>query len=136
MPRNSFVVSVEGLAELNATLTALPDSLKPYIKEAAGITAAKIRDDAQERLLRQLSGTSTGETVRGILVNPDRSGWGWVVDAGNLTTPMLDRWLERGTRNMAPRAFFYSSALLEEQAHRERVSEAIRRAIHDKGLGE
>lgn len=136
MPRNSFTMTVDDTTALEASLVALPEALKPYIKAAAGISAANIREEAQTRLLRQLSGHSTGETVQGILVNPDRSGWGWVVDAGNLTTPMLDHWLELGTKFMHARPFFADAARLEEQAHRERVGAAIQQCLVDHGLGD
>jgi hypothetical protein len=145
MPKNSFVVSVDDTTALTATLVALPESLKPYINAAAFISANHIREDAAARLQRQLlplQRNNPSETVEGILVNPDRSGWGWMVDAGNLSQPMLDRWLELGTlergqgSGMAPRPFFFDSARLEEQAHLARVNGAIQQAIADKGLGD
>ena len=139
MPRNSFTMTVDDTTALEASLVALPDSLKPYIKAAAFTTATRIRADAQARLQRQLLAlprNQPSETVEGILVNPDRSGWGYVVDAGNLTTPMLDRWLERGTKSMHARPFFFDSARLEEQAHAERVGAAIQQCIADNGLGD
>lgn len=144
MPRNSFTVTVDDYTALTASLVGLPDSLKPYVSAAAFITATNIRAEAMARLERELGpGTGKGfgrpgpyETVEGILVNPIASGWGWIVDAGNMTQPMLDRWLELGTKNMAPRAFFFASALLEQQAHADRINDGIRQAIADKGLGD
>jgi hypothetical protein len=123
---------------------AFPDSLKPYVSAAAFITATNIRAEAVARLKRQLvagvgkgfGGHGTGETEEGILVNPLGSGWGWIVDAGNLTTPMLDLWLERGTKHMAARPFFFDSGRLEEQAHADRINAGITQAIADQGLGD
>lgn len=144
MPRNSFTVTVDDTTALTASLVALPESLKPYVSAAAFITASKIREDAVARLKRQLvpgvgkgfGGHPSGETADGILVNPIRSGWGWIVDAGNMTTPLLDLWLERGTKNMPARTFFYSSAVLEQQAHAERIAAGVAQALADRGLGD
>src|SRR5882757_6274960 len=125
MAANSVTVAVDPntLAERLDGVT-LTNALKPFIKTASRITADDVCQDAKDRLERQLSGTSTGETVAEIKVLSDRTGWGWIVDAGNLTTPMLDRWLENGTRKMRPRPFFYSSAQLAESAHRDRIRAA------------
>jgi hypothetical protein len=120
--------------EVTATLRSLPAALKPFIKGASKISAEHIRDDAKARLLRQLSGTSTGETVAGIVVKADRSGWGAIVDAGNLTTPMLDRWLEYSTKKMRARPFFWDSVRLEESAHRSRIRSAIMAGCHEHGF--
>lgn len=144
MPRNSFTVTVDDDTALTASLVALPEALKPYVSAAAFITATNIRAEAMARLERQLgAGTGKGfgrpgpyETVEGILVNPIASGWGWIVDAGNMTQPLLDLWLERGTLHMSARAFFYDSALLEQQAHADRINDGIRQAIADRGLGD
>lgn len=134
---NSVTVAIDPntLAERLDGVT-LTNALKPFLKAAARVTADAVRQDAKDRLRRQLSGTSTGETVAGIVVKSDRTGWGWIVDAGNLTTPMLDRWLENGTRFMKPRAFFYSSAQLEESAHRDRIRAAVAAGLSEYGLGD
>lgn len=132
--RNSFTIDVDATA-LKATLLRLDQIVKPFIKVASKISADHICADAKARLLRQLSGTSTGKTVAGIVVKSDRTGWGWIVDAGNTTTPMLDHWLESGTARMAARPFFYASAQLEAQAHRERIQAALHAALSEQGLG-
>jgi hypothetical protein len=144
MSRNSFTVTVDDTTALTASLVGLPDALKPYVSAAALITATNIRTEAIARLKRQLvagvgkgfGGHPTGETEEGILVNPIKSGWGWIVDAGNATQPLLDLWLERGTVHMAARPFFYDSGRLEEAAHAERINAGIKQAIADKGLGD
>jgi hypothetical protein len=144
MARNSFTVTVDDTTALTASLVAFPDSLKPYVSAAALITAKNIRTEAVARLKRQLvssvgkgfGGHGTGETEEGILVNPIKSGWGWIVDAGNMTQPMLDLWLERGTVIMAARPFFFDSGRLEEAAHAQRINDGIQQAIADRGLGD
>ncbi len=142
MPRNSFTVTVDDYTATTASLVSLPESLKPGVSAAAFITATDIRTEAIARLKRQLvagvgkgfGGHPTGETEEGILVNPLRNGWGWIVDAGNMTTPLLDLYLERGTVNMAARPFFYDVAQLVAQAHTDRIGAAIQ-AVTEKGLG-
>lgn len=114
----------------------LSDALKPFIKPAARISADHVVQEAKALLQRQLSGTSTGETVAGIVVKSDRTGWGWLVDAGNLSTPMLDRWLEMGTKHMHARPFFFDAARLEETAHRDRIHAAVGAALSQYGLAE
>jgi hypothetical protein len=134
---NSLAVSIDPnrLAEQLDGVT-LTNVLKPFVKGASRISADHVRDDAKERLERQLSGTSTGVTVANITVRSDRTGWGWLVDAGNPVTPMLDRWLEHGTKKMHARPFFYESAKLEEAAHRDRIRGAVQAALSQYGLGE
>ncbi len=109
--------------------------IKSFITVASRVSADNIAREAKDRLQRQLSGHSTGETAKGIVVKSDRTGWGWIVDAGNVHTPMLDRWLESGTVTMRPRPFFYSSAKLEESAHLGRVQAAVQAALSEYGLG-
>jgi hypothetical protein len=134
---NSIAVSIDPnrLAEQLDGVT-LTNALKPFIKTASRITADAVATEAAARLARQLSGTSTGVTLANIKVRSDRTGWGWVVDAGNPVTPMLDRWLEHGTVKMRARPFFYDSAKLEENAHRDRIRAAVHAALSEYGLGE
>lgn len=132
---NSFRIDHNGPA-VRESLQTLPQALKPFVKVAARISADHIRDEQRARLQRQLSGTSTGATVAGITVKGDRTGWGWIVVAGNNTTPMLDRWLESGTQHMRARPFFWASAALEHEAHRGRVMAAIVAGASEHGLGE
>lgn len=134
---NSITVTLDDPSNVKEKLdgVTLANALKPFIRTASKISADHVCAEAKARLLRQLSGTSTGETVAGIVVKGDRTGWGWIVDAGNLTTPMLDRWLERGTVKMHARPFFWESAKLEESAHLSRIKGAMSAAIGEYGLG-
>lgn len=139
---NSVTVEVNGGDALKERFETLPAALKPFIKTAAKFSADHIRDEAKARLLRQLSGASSGRTVAGIVVRADRSGWGWIVDAGNVVQPMLDRWLEfgtetkLGTEKMRARPFFFDSARLEEAAHLSRIRGAVAAGISEHGLGD
>jgi hypothetical protein len=132
---NSFTIDVDTTA-LKESLLTLNQALKPFIKVAAKISADNIARDAKDRLQRQLSGTSSGETVAGIVVRADRTGWGWIVDAGNKSTPMLDRWLEKGTQHMHARPFFWASAKLEQAAHASRIRGAVVAGLSEHGLGD
>jgi len=114
----------------------LAHALQPFVKAASRVSADHVCAEAKARLQRQLSGTSTGVTVAGIVVKADRSGWGWIVDAGNVTTPMLDRWLESGTVHMRARPFFFASAQLEQSAQLSRVQSAVHAALSEYGLGD
>jgi hypothetical protein len=135
---NSFTIDLPNLGVIREALEgeSLKTVIKGFIKVASRVSADNIARDAKARLQRQLSGTSSGETVAGITVKSDRTGWGWIVDAGNVSTPMLDRWLENGTKHMKARPFFYSSAQLEEQAHFGRIQGAVQAAISQYGLGD
>jgi hypothetical protein len=139
---NSVSITVDPNALAESMLT-LSQALKPFIKVASRISADNIAREAQARLARQLSGHSTGETLAGIKVKSDRTGWGWIVDAGNATQPMLDRWIESGTKqgkpgshSSPPRPFFWASAQLEEQAHLGRVRAAIAAGMSEHGIGD
>lgn len=134
---NSFTVDIDGAAMREALEgESLKAVIKTFIKVASRTSADNIAREAAARLQRQLSGTSSGRTVAGIEVISDRTGWGWVVDAGNVAQPMLDRWLENSTKNMRARPFFYDSARLEAGAHTERIRTAIQAALSEYGLGE
>lgn len=135
---NSFTIDIDATKMREALEgESLKAVIKGFIKVASRQSADNIAADAKARLERQLSGTSTGATVAGIVVKSDRTGWGWIVDAGNLSTPMLDRWLENAFKNVSRRKpFFYDSARLEEQAHLERIRGAIRSALSEYGLAE
>lgn len=134
---NSFTIDVDGTAMRDALEgESLRAVIKGFIKVASHTSADNIAREAKARLQRQLSGTSSGQTVAGIVVKSDRSGWGWIVDAGNTRMPMLDRWLESGTKKMAARPFFWESARIEQQAHVDRVRAAIQAALSEYGLGD
>lgn len=137
-------ITIDGTAMREALEgDSLKAKIRVFVKGAARLSAERVRDDAKSRLHRQLLGTSSGRTESSIVVRADRSGWGWIVDAGNTETPMLPRWIEDGTEQgkprshaAAPRPFFYASAKIEEAAHRDRVSAAIGAAISEYGLGD
>lgn len=132
---NSFTIEIDGAAMREALEgESLKAQIGVFVKAAARISADHIAAEAAARLQRQLSGTSSGRTLAGIRVK-SAGAWGWTVDAGNVAQPMLDRWLEFGTKHMRARPFFFDSARLEEQAHRERVSNAIQAALSEHGLG-
>jgi hypothetical protein len=135
MAENTFTIEVD-TAALEASLLKLSWALKPFIKTASQISAANIAREMRARLQRQLSGTSTGRTVAGIGVKPDRSGWGAVVLSGNAVQPMLPRWLETGTTTMAARDFFWASARLEEGAHHRRIKAAVMAGLSEHGIGQ
>jgi len=133
-------------AEVIAALSRLGDAAQPYINRAAEETSRAIVTEARARLSRQLSPEATGRTVQSITSRPAYDRNGFVVVAEREPMPNLPLWLEKGTKkgnrkghgggNMAPRPFFYSSALLEEGAHQRRVEDAVREALIDQGLGD
>lgn len=135
---NTFTIDLPNLEVIREALEgeSLKSVIKGFMKAASRVSADHIAVEAAARLERQLSGTSTGETVAGIVVKSDRTGWGWVVDAGNVSQPMLDRWLENGTKHMHARPFFWDAARLEEQAHLGRIQAATQAAISEFGLGD
>lgn len=137
-------ITVDSAAMIEALQgRGLTDAIKARVRVAARVSAEHIRDEAKARLHRQLLGGSTGQTEAGIIVKADRSGFGWVVDAGRAYMPSLPLWIETGTKQgkprshtAAPRPFFYVSARLEQTAHLERVSAAVQVAINERGLGD
>ena len=74
--------------------------------------------------------------MAGIRAEPARGGNGFVVLSEREPFPSLPFWLEKGTKRMAARPYFFASALLEESSHRRRIEDALREAIEAKGLGE
>ena len=134
--KNTITIDMN-LDEVLANLdVAINVALKPFLRGAARVSADHLRGEMQARLSRQLSGTSTGFTASSIKVSPDRTGWGWVVQSGNVRTPMLPWWLERGTRKMAARAYFDHSILLEDSPHRRRMELAINACLSQYGLAQ
>jgi hypothetical protein len=132
-----FTIEIDGAAMREALEgESLKAEIKAFVKAASRISADHIAHEAEARLARQLSGTSSGATLAGITVQSDRTGWGWVVLSSNPRTAMLPRWLEAGTRHMKARSYFNSSALLEEAAHDARIRAAIQAALSVHGLGD
>ena len=134
---SDFTITIDG-TQMREALEgdSLKAVIKGFVRGASKVSADHIAGEAKARLERQLSGASTGATVKGIVVKPDRSGWGYLVDAGNVAQPMLDRWLEKGTKTMRARPFFWESATLERSAHVGRVQTAIQAALSQYGLAE
>lgn len=132
---DDITITVEGLKETQAAFLSLAQALKPFVKGAARISADNVAREARARLERQLSGTSTGKTVASITVQSDRTGWGWVVVAGDPSQKRVAFWLERGTQRMSARSFFDSSAQLEAHAHEGRIQAAVVAGISTHGFG-
>lgn len=138
----SLSITIDGAAAREALEgESLRAVVRSFIKAAARVSADNIQREAKNRLQRQLSGHSTGDTVEGIVVLADRSGFGWIVDAGNARMAPLPRWLEGdpalgGFKNVKRRKpFLMISAALEEDAHERRVADAIQAALLEYGLG-
>ncbi len=118
--------------------------IRTFVQPACEVSASHIRDEAIARLERQLvagvgkgfGGHPTGTTAAGIVIKKLRSGWGYLVDAANADQPALDLWLERGTKQMPARPFFFDSARLEQQAHQDRIGTAIQDALSEYGFAE
>jgi len=137
MPDADFTIAIDGTALREALEGAsLKTEIKGFVKAAARISADNIAREAAARLDRQLSGTSTGATVKGIRVRSDRTGWGWVVQSEHPDTHKLPFWLDTGTTHMKARDYFRSSSQLEEAAHHARVQAAIQAALSVHGLGD
>ena len=139
---NSFTVEIDG-DKMREALEgeSLRNVIKGFIKVASRESADHVCAEMKARLQRQLSGHSTGLTVESIVVKSDKTGWGWIVDAGNATMPMLDRWLEGDTayggfKNAARRKpFFWQSVQLEDGPHQRRIEAAVGAALSEYGLG-
>ncbi len=127
-----------------AALNALGDTAQPFVTAACRETADAVANEAAARLSRQLAGTSTpsksrpdrggGLTLAGIQVKT--SGQSFLVVSDREPFPNLPLWLEKGTKHMAARPYFYNAAILEEGPHYRRIEDAIVEAIDAAGLGE
>lgn len=124
---DNFTVDADTAALLEAW-DALAVDVSAQINDAAKVTADAIAREAVARVARR-----TGETARGIGVEPATKGIGWVVFADRQSMPGLPGWLEFGTKFMVARPFLFSSARLEEGAHDRRMRAAIQQAIDDAG---
>ena len=136
---DQLTIEIDNRAAI-AALDQLGAAVERYTKTAAKITADNIAREAKARLQRQLSGTSTGATVRGVTVEEARAGVGYVVLPWNPAEPVrmpnLPIWLEFGTVKMTARPYFFASAQLESGAHDRRIREAIGQAIREVGGGD
>lgn len=124
---DKLTIQVESAALFEA-LDTLGVSAERHILQASRVTADAIAREATARVARR-----TGETARGITVEPARVGIGWIVFADRPDEPGLPGWLEFGTDKMTARPFLFSSARLEEGAHTRRMVEALQQAINDGG---
>lgn len=120
---------------LEAALTRMGAIAQPFINAASKETADAIVREARARLARQLGPNATGATVAGIVDRPAADGNGWIVIAEREPMPNLPFWLEKGTKHMQPRSFFYPSLAIEAGAHQQRLADALSDAIAAEGLG-
>lgn len=112
------------------------------VDRASLATSNAIVREARGRLSRQLGPNATGTTAAGIQIERADRG-GYIVGSGRDQFPTLPLWIEKGTQKgrkgshtQAPRPYFYDSAELEEQPHRERVATELQVEINAEGLGE
>jgi hypothetical protein len=104
--------------------------------EACRITAENIATEARARVARRGPHPTRAQLARPpleqlIRVEPLANGTGFVVivqetDPDALYLPF---YLERGTKDMTSRPFFFASAALEKPAHERRINEAAQAAI-------
>lgn len=111
---------------LIAALDRLGAAAERHVLNAAGVTAARIAQEARSRVAR-----ATGKTAAGIGIDVAKVGAGYVVFAERPEMPGLPGWLEFGTQHMTARPFLFAAARLEEGAHDRRIREAIHDAIDE-----
>jgi hypothetical protein len=116
--------------EVVRAMEQLAPAVQSRTHEASRITATNIQREAEARVRRR-----TGETARGIRVEEDEDGIGYVVLSAHPRMPNLPIWLERGTVHMTARPYFDVSARLEEGPHRRRIGQALLDAIEEAGRG-
>jgi hypothetical protein len=121
---------------------ALVDRLERRLKEAAKLTAERIRDEAKRRVAR-----ATGQTADDIVVVESKDGRGYLVIVavqgteerrdrpGKYRGPNLDIGLEFGTKHTRPQPFLHNAKRLEASAHERRVREILRDVIQEVGFG-
>lgn len=127
---------------LMAALVRLGPAAEAAVDVAALATSTAIVREAKARLARQLSGSSSGQTLEGIqITRADRGGF--VVGVSRPSMPNVPLWIEKGTKKGKPRShaqtarpYFYDSAELEEGPHLRRVADAIAQVLADQGLGD
>lgn len=109
-------------AELIAMLERLGPSADFVAKEVGLDTAKRIVAEAKTRVAR-----ATGKTASGIHWELTRDGKGYIVlayTAGAQPDP-IDIYVERGSRYMYARPFFFASAELEAPGHLRRLEERM-----------
>jgi hypothetical protein len=113
---DGFTVTVDS-AEVIGLLDRLGASADFVVREVCLDTAKRIVAEAQARVAR-----ATGVTETGIHWEMTRDGKGYIVlayQAGRQEP--VDLYLEYGTMHMYKRPFFFSSGLLEEGPHMQRM---------------
>lgn len=126
-----ITISIE-TRDLIRALESLGPAVERHLREAARLTAERIRDEARARVARR-----TGRTAESLVAEESRDGRGYVVYARlpSEVPTNLDLWLEFGTVKMAPRPFLHPSVDLERPAHDRRLRAAIQQAIAEVGGG-
>lgn len=128
---------------VEAALNEMGAFAQLFVNEASRESAAAIAREMKARLERQLGPNATGKTVAAIANRPAFDGNGSIVIVEREPFPNLPLWIEKGTKKGDPgshtaaaRPFFYASLAIEANAHQQRIVEALRQAIAEKGLGE
>jgi len=125
---DGFTVTVDAGALL-ALMARVGPSLEFHTRDVARETAQRIAAGASGRVKR-----ATGATASGIHWDLSRDGKGYVVlayEAGKQAP--VDKYLEYGTRYVAPKPFFWAPALLEEGPHLRRMQERVQQVLDDLG---
>lgn len=115
---------------LFAAMDAAVDDIERALKANAEVTADRIATEARARVRRR-----TGETMKGITVEPTHAGDGYVVFVKRPDEPGLPGWLEFGTRFMSRGDFFFASAQLEAGGHERRSHEVVQDVLDARGMG-
>jgi hypothetical protein len=123
-----FSASVD-FADLAALFDRLGPSADFVCREVGRDTANRIVAEAENRVAR-----ATGVTESGIHWELLRDGTGYIVLAyqAGVQDP-VDLYLEYGTKYMYKEPFFISSALLEQEPHMRRLTDAIQTWLDDVG---
>lgn len=123
-------------AGVEAALKGFGAAAQPFVNDASRETADAFATEARARLQRQLGPDATGASVAGITARPAFDGNGFVVVDEREPFPNVPFWLEKGTKYMDPREFFYSSMLLQVSDHQRRLGDALQQAIAASGMGD
>lgn len=131
---DSITIEVDA-SGVEAALNRFGVAAQPFINDASKETADAFVTEARARLQRQLGPNATGKTVAGITARPAYDGNGYVVVDEREPFPNVPFWLEKGTKHMDPREFFYSSMLLQVSDHQRRLGDALQKTVDAEGLG-
>jgi hypothetical protein len=130
---DAVTVDVDDAALLEA-FESLPATIHTLTLAAAQVTAENIAREARARVPRRRGAVTAAQLARPpledlIVVLPMRNGTGYVVIAQDPAAPFLPVQLEYGTQHMDKRAFFFTSARLEQSGHTRRMNDALTQAI-------